>query len=168
MIRVVIVDDQQLVRTGIRSLLERSDDITVVGDADDGASGVRLVVAERPDVVLMDIRMPGMDGLKATRQIIAKPRLRDVRVIMLTTFDTDDHIFEAIRVGAAGFLLKDTTPEELRRAVRVAAAGEALLSPSVTRRVMDAATRPHRPASSSPALQRLTTRERELLTQVAT
>ncbi|MGH3731733.1 MAG: response regulator [Micromonosporaceae bacterium] len=167
MIRVVIVDDQQLVRTGIRSLLERSDDITVVGDADDGASGVRLVVAERPDVVLMDIRMPGMDGLKATRQIIAKPRLRDVRVIMLTTFDTDDHIFEAIRVGAAGFLLKDTTPEELRRAVRVAAAGEALLSPSVTRRVMDAATRPHRPASS-PALQRLTTRERELLTQVAT
>lgn len=167
MIRVVLVDDQHLVRAGFRALLERSEDIAVVGEADEGAAGVRVVVAERPDVVLMDIRMPGVDGLEATRRIVGDDRLRDVKVVVLTTFDADEYVFEAIRIGAVGFLLKDTEPDELRRAVRVVAAGEALLAPSVTRRVLQAvATTTARPATDR--LRFLTDREREVLAQVGT
>ncbi|MFD1152037.1 response regulator, partial [Saccharothrix hoggarensis] len=139
MIRVVLVDDQPLVREGLRALLDRAEDITVVGEAADAASGVAVVRRERPDVVLMDIRMPGGDGIAATRRIVADPELRDVHVVVLTTFDTDEHLLDAVRAGAAGFLLKDTSPDDLREAVRVVAGGDALLSPAVTRRVMRAA-----------------------------
>ncbi|MGH3979751.1 MAG: response regulator transcription factor [Pseudonocardiaceae bacterium] len=166
MIRVVLVDDQHLVRAGLRALLDRADDITVVGEADDGETGLALVRAERPDVVLMDIRMPGTNGLAATRGIVTDERLRDVRVVVLTTFDTDEHIFEAIRIGAAGFLLKDIAPDDLREAVRVVARGDALLSPAVTRRVMDAVTTAARPAAAH-RLDHLTQREREVLAEVA-
>jgi DNA-binding NarL/FixJ family response regulator len=166
-VRVAIVDDQQLVRAGLRALLDRAPDITVIGEAADGASGTALVKAERPDVVLMDVRMPGTDGLEATRQIIADPRLRDVRVVVLTTYDEDESLFAAIRAGAAGFLLKDTGPDELRAAVRTVAAGEALLSPSVTRRVLDAVAAA-RPRLTPERVAGLTAREREVLVQVAT
>ncbi|WP_027942207.1 response regulator [Amycolatopsis taiwanensis] len=166
MLRVVLVDDQQLMRAGLSALLERAEDITVVGEAGDGAAGVALAVAERPDVVLMDIRMPGVDGIEATRRIVADQRLRGTRVVVLTTFDTDEHIFDAIRAGASGFLLKNTEPGELRAAVRTVAGGEALLSPSVTRRVMAAlATSPQPPDPGR--LDRLTERERELLAEIA-
>ncbi|HWL43278.1 MAG TPA: response regulator transcription factor [Ilumatobacter sp.] len=167
MIRVVLVDDQHLVRTGIRALLERTDDITVVGEADDGARGVDVVQRERPDVVLMDVRMPGIDGLDATRRITTDPALAGVGVIVLTTFDTDDHIHDAIALGASGFLLKDSEPDELRHAIRAVAAGDALLSPSVTRRVMTALAA-HRPAVNARRwpLDRLTDREREVLVEV--
>jgi DNA-binding NarL/FixJ family response regulator len=165
MIRVALVDDQQLVRAGLRALLERAEDITVVGEAADGAAGLVLVVEQRPDVVLMDIRMPGVDGLQATHRILADERLRSVRVIVLTTFDTDEHVFEAIRSGAAGFLLKDTSPDDLRRAVRIVASGDALLAPAVTRRVMQAAATagPRRPDDR---LTVLTDRERDILAEV--
>ncbi len=166
MIRVVVVDDQHLVRAGFRALLERAEDVTVVGEAGDGAAGVEVVLAERPDVVLMDVRMPGVDGLEATRRIVADPRLRGVKVIVLTTFDADEHVFAAIRLGASGFLLKDTQPDELRRAVRVVAAGEALLAPSVTRRLMQAVAA-SAPRLVDPArLDPLTDREREVLAEV--
>lgn len=165
MIRIVLVDDQELVRAGLRALLERDSELRVVGEAANGRDGVRLVQATRPDVVLMDIRMPGSDGLEATRQIVAEPTLADTRVIMLTTFDEDEHIHAAIRAGAAGYVLKDITPDELRRAVRVVAGGESLLSPSITRRVMQqfaaslGSTRPH-------LLAELTERERDVLRHV--
>ena len=170
MIRVALVDDQHLVRAGLRALLERPGDITVVGEAGDGDAGVALVRAERPDVVLMDVRMPGTDGLAATRLIVADPALRDVRVVVLTTFDADEHVFEAIRLGASGFLLKDAGPDELRRAVRVVAAGEALLAPAVTRRVLRAvAATPARSATpGGERLAQLTEREREILAEVGT
>lgn len=163
-IQVVIVDDQHLVRAGLRALLERAPDIAVVGEAGDGESGVTVVRTHRPDVVLMDIRMPGHDGLAAARRIIGDAALGDVRVVMLTTFDDDEYLFEAIRAGAAGFLLKDTAPDALRDAVRVVAGGDALLSPAVTRRVLTAAarstgTRPERIAD-------LTGRERDVLALV--
>lgn len=165
MIRVVIVDDQHLVREGLRLLLERADDITVAGDAATADEGVEQVTALAPDVVLMDIRMPGRDGLDATRRIVADPELRQVHVIVLTTFDTDDNIQEAIRAGAAGFLLKDTSPERMRDAVRIVAGGDALLSPAVTRRVMRAAaTRPS--ASTAARLDCLTNRERQVLAEL--
>jgi DNA-binding NarL/FixJ family response regulator len=169
-IRVALVDDQHLVRAGLRALLERPGDITVVGEAGDGDAGVALVRAERPDVVLMDVRMPGTDGLAATRLIVAYPALRDVRVVVLTTFDADEHVFEAIRLGASGFLLKDAGPDELRRAVRVVAAGEALLAPAVTRRVLQAvAAPPARTATpGGERLAQLTEREREILAEVGT
>jgi DNA-binding NarL/FixJ family response regulator len=169
-IRVALVDDQHLVRAGLRALLERPGDITVVGEAGDGDAGVALVRAERPDVVLMDVRMPGTDGLAATSRIVADPALRDVRVVVLTTFDADEHVFEAIRLGASGFLLKDAGPDELRRAVRVVAAGEALLAPAVTRRVLEAvAATPARSAvPGGDRLAQLTEREREILAEVGT
>lgn len=166
MIRVALVDDQHLVRAGLRALLERAEDIAVVGEAGDGDAGFALAVAERPDLVLMDIRMPGADGLAATRRIVADERLREVKVVVLTTFDTDEHVFDAIRAGAAGFLLKDTSPDELRHAVRLVAGGEALLSPSVTRRVMTAAVSPSGPVKPE-RLAGLTEREREVLVAVA-
>jgi DNA-binding NarL/FixJ family response regulator len=140
MIRVVLVDDQPLVRAGLRTLLERDPEIQVIGEAADGEQGVRLVQQTKPDVVLMDIRMPALDGLAATRQIVEDPKLNGTRVVVLTTFDEDEQIHEAIRAGAAGYLLKDSTPEELRHAVHVVAEGEALLSPSITRRVMQQLT----------------------------
>ncbi|MDQ0377601.1 response regulator [Amycolatopsis thermophila] len=166
MIRVALADDQHLMRAGLSALLARAEDITIVGEAADGAEAVELAHTRRPDVVLMDIRMPRLDGIEATRRIVADPRLRAVRVVVLTTFDTDEHILDAIRAGASGFLLKNTEPAELRAAVRTVAGGEALLSPSVTRRVMATLARGHAPADPA-RLARLTERERELLREVA-
>lgn len=166
MIRVALVDDQHLVRAGLSALLGRAEDLAVVGEADDGASGMDLVLAERPDVVLMDIRMPGVDGIEATRRIVADERLRDVRVIVLTTFDTDEHIVDAIKAGASGFLLKNTQPDELRDAVRTVASGDALLSPSVTRRVMAAFASSHRTVRPG-RIDELTDRERDILKEIA-
>lgn len=136
MISVVLIDDQVLVRAGLRALLEHDPEIKIVGEADNGRSGLQLVQEKVPDLVLMDIRMPIMDGLQATRQIVNQPDLHNSKVLVLTTFDEDEDIQEAIRAGAAGYLLKDISPEELRRAVHVVAAGEALLAPGITRRVM--------------------------------
>jgi DNA-binding NarL/FixJ family response regulator len=167
-IRVLLADDQTLVRSGFRELLERTDGIEVVGEASDGAEAVARARAERPDVVLMDIRMPVMDGLEATRTIAADRELSAVRVIMLTTFDLDEYVFEALHAGASGFLLKDVEPDELRTAVRVVAGGEALLSPSVTRRLISQfVARPGRTRHSPPELEELTDREREVLALVA-
>ncbi|MFD4401680.1 response regulator [Nocardia sp. NPDC058499] len=164
MIRVAVVDDQHLIREGLRALLQRTTDIEVAGLAGTGEEGVALVTRTRPDVVLMDIRMPGGDGLDATRRIVADPALRHVQVIVLTTFDTDDNVLDAMRAGAAGFLLKDIDPDELRTAVRTVAAGEALLAPAVTRRVMRAAAQAAGPSTRGVALlERLTPREREVL-----
>jgi DNA-binding NarL/FixJ family response regulator len=167
-IRVLLADDQTLVRAGFRSLLERAPDIEVVAEAADGAAAVEQVRSRRVDVALMDIRMPTMDGLAATRQIVGDPRLGHVRVIILTTFDIDEYVFEALQIGASGFLAKDVEPDELRRAVRVVAAGEALLSPGVTRRVIaEFAARGARPSEHAERLAALTGREREVLTLVA-
>jgi DNA-binding NarL/FixJ family response regulator len=167
-IRVVLADDQQLVRAGFRVLLDNEDGIEVVGEAGDGDAAVELVRAQRPDVVLMDIRMPGLDGLGATRAITSDPDLTAVRVLILTTFELDEYVFEALRAGAAGFLVKHTEPAELLRAVRVVAGGEALLSPSVTRRLIaEFTSRPSRGETSSAALAELTEREREVVVLVA-
>lgn len=162
MIRVLLADDQALVRAGFAALLDAQDDMAVLGQAGDGAEAVRLTRAELPDIVLMDIRMPVLDGLEATRQIAADPRLADVRVIILTTFELDEYVFEALRAGASGFLVKHTEPVELIRAVRVVAAGEALLSPSVTKRLIAEFADRAKPAPSSTSLAALTDREREL------
>lgn len=165
-LRVVLVDDQHLIRTGLRAVLERGPDIVVVGEAGDGAAAVGVVRDQQPDVVLMDVRMPVLDGIEATRRIMADPRLSRVHVVMLTTFDDDEYLFEAIRAGAAGFLLKDTTPDALREAVRTVAGGDALLSPAVTRRVLVAAAR--NPVQDTARLAGLTERERDVLAQVGT
>ena len=167
MIRVVLADDQSLVRAGFRSLLVGEDDIEVVGEAADGEGAVRLAAELAPDVVLMDIRMPGLDGLEATRRIVGDERLGGVRVVILTTFGLDEYVFEAIRAGASGFLVKDTEPEELVQAVRVVAAGDALLSPSVTRRLIgEFAARAKEPQAAA-GLDELTDREREVVGLVA-
>ena len=167
-IRVLLADDQPLVRAGLRMLLSTVPDIEVVGEATDGEAAVRLARELTADVVLMDIRMHGVDGLEATRRISADEDLAGVRVVILTTFDIDDYVFEALQAGASGFLLKDAEPEELIRAVRVAAAGDALLSPSVTRRLIaDYARRPRPRRISSSALEVLTEREREVMALVA-
>jgi DNA-binding NarL/FixJ family response regulator len=157
MIRVLLADDQALVRAGFRALLDAQDDIDVVGEAADGEEAVQLAAKLTPDVVLMDIRMPELDGLAATHQIAADRELSAVRIVILTTFELDEYVFEAIRAGAAGFLVKDTKPAELIDAVRVVASGDALLSPSVTRRLIaEFATRARQPpgrtsSTSSPS-----------------
>jgi DNA-binding NarL/FixJ family response regulator len=162
-ISVLIADDQALVRGGFRALLDAQEDVTVVGEAADGAEAVALALEHRPDVVLMDIRMPGVDGLEATRRLRDDERTSSARVIILTTFDLDEYVFEAIRAGAAGFLVKDTEPAELLRAVRVAMTGDALLSPGITRRLIEEfATRAKEPVAL-PGLAHLTEREREVV-----
>ena len=166
MITVAIADDQQLVRTGFRMILEAEPDIDVVGEAGDGLGAVSLVSDKRPDVVLMDIRMPHQDGIAATRRIVEAGL--ESRVIVLTTFDLDEYVVGAVRAGASGFLLKDVEPEELVRAIRVVAEGEALLSPSVTRQVLSAFMEAPAPAKEAPhAYSQLTEREREVLTLIA-
>jgi DNA-binding NarL/FixJ family response regulator len=165
-ITVVLADDQVLVRAGFRSLLDAQDDITVVGEAADGAAAVQLAMEHRPDVVLMDIRMPGVDGLAATKLIAADERLAAVRVIILTTFDLDEYVFEAIRNGANGFLVKDTEPAELLRAVRAVVAGDALLSPRVTRRLIEEFAARAKDPARVPDLRGLTDREREVVALV--
>jgi DNA-binding NarL/FixJ family response regulator len=165
MIRIVLVDDQELVRAGLRPLAQHDGDIEVVGEAGDGRTGLALVRELRPDVVLMDVRMPRMDGLEATRAIVADPFLTDVRVLVLTTFDEDEHVFAAIRAGASGYLLKDVSPADLRAAIRTVAAGDSLLSPSVTATVMRAAATGPSGVDES-RLAELTDREREVLEQV--
>ncbi|MFT7837594.1 response regulator transcription factor [Saccharothrix sp. BKS2] len=164
MIRVLIADDQALVRGGFRMILESRDDVEVVGEAADGAEAVELTAALDPDVVLMDVRMPGVDGLTATREIVASGAV--ARVLVLTTYDVDDSVYAALRAGASGFLLKDVRPVELVEAVRVVARGDALLAPSVTRRLLDRLVRAL-PAPSPRALDVLTGREREVLRLVA-
>jgi DNA-binding NarL/FixJ family response regulator len=167
MIRVVLADDQALVRAGFRALLDAQDDIEVVGEAGNGEQAVRLATQLMPDIVLMDIRMPGVDGLSATRRIAADARLANIRVVILTTFGLDEYIFEAIRAGASGFLVKDTEPGELVQAVRVVAGGEALLSPSVTKQLIaEFAVRAKEPQTPD-SLGELTDREREVVALVA-
>ena len=166
MIRVVLVDDQEVVRTGLRALAERDGDITVVGEAGTGRAGLSRVRELHPEVVLMDIRMPEMDGLQATREIVADPQLDDVRVLVLTTFDEDELVFEAIRAGAAGYLLKDVSPTDLRSAIRVVAAGESLLSPAVTGTVLRSLAERLQATVDDTPLHVLTEREREVLALV--
>ncbi|MGD3107053.1 response regulator [Streptomyces sp. YGL11-2] len=166
MIRVLLADDQLLVRAGFKALLDAQHDIAVVAEAGDGRQALAAVREHRPDIVLMDIRMPVVDGLVATRRITEDPALSDVKVVMLTTFELDEYVFEAIRSGASGFLVKDTEPEELLRAVRAVVGGDALLSPGVTRRLIaEFAARSKEPASAD-ALSGLTEREREVMALV--
>jgi DNA-binding NarL/FixJ family response regulator len=173
MISVLLADDQALVRAGFRALLNAEPDIEVVAEAGDGLEAVRLAVEHRPDVVLMDIRMPGVDGLEATRRIVADRALAGTKVVILTTFELDEYVFEALRTGASGFLVKDTEPVELLRGVRAVAAGDALLSPSVTRRVIGEFATPGGlgraapPESADRQLEQLTDREREVMVLVA-
>lgn len=168
MIRVLLADDQSLVRSGFRALLGSQPDLDVVGEAADGAEAVARVRELVPDVVLMDIRMPGTDGLAATREITADPSLAGVRVIVLTTFTEDSYVFDAIRDGASGFLVKDSEPEDLIKAIRVVHGGEALLAPGVTRTLIaEFAARSRRGPGPGRALDGLTEREREVVVQVA-
>ena len=169
MIRVLLADDQALIRAGFRVLLDSAEDIEVVGEAENGAQAVTIARDRRADVVLMDIRMPSVDGLEATRRMAADENLAGVKVVILTTFESDEYVYEALQAGASGFLVKDTEPEELLRAIRVVARGDALLSPGITRRLIaDIAARggPSRP-SAHPALSELTEREREIMALVA-
>ena len=167
-IRVLLADDQTLVRSGFRVLLDHTEDVEVVGEVSNGAEALERVRALRPDIVLMDIRMPVMDGLEAARRIGSDAELAGVRVIMLTTFDLDEYVFEALHAGASGFLLKDVEPDDLRDAVRVVARGDALLSPSVTRRLIaEYVSQPGRRTHAPAELEELTEREREVMSLVA-
>jgi DNA-binding NarL/FixJ family response regulator len=172
-VRVVIVDDQTLVRAGFRMIVEARPDLEVVGEAADGEAAVAVTLEQRPDVVLMDVRMPGVDGLEATRRLMAQPDELRPRVLILTTFDLDEYVYEALRAGAAGFLLKDTPPAQLVEAIRVVASGDALLAPSVTRRLIERFVgmpapqgRAAAPADATP-IRDLTARETEVLRLVA-
>jgi DNA-binding NarL/FixJ family response regulator len=168
MIRVLLADDQALLRAGLRVLLENEDDIEVVGEAGDGEAAVSLARDTRPDVILMDIGMPRLDGVQATKRIAADDRLQDSRVLILTTYETDEYVFEALRVGASGFLVKDSEPADVLTAVRLLAGGEALLSPSITRRLIEEyAAWPERQRSTPAQLDELTPREREVMALVA-
>ncbi|MEK6312770.1 MAG: response regulator transcription factor [Curtobacterium sp.] len=168
MTRVVVVDDQQMFRMGLRAILQAQDDLEVVGEASDGAEAVALVLREQPDVVLMDVRMPHLDGIEATRRITAAPSDRPVRIVMLTTFDVDDYVFDALRAGASGFLLKDASAEELVAAVRTVAGGEALLAPRVTRHLVEAfVAAPAPTVPRTEVLEVLTERERDVFLLVA-
>ena len=167
-IRVLIADDEALVRAGFRMLIDFAADLRVVGEARDGVQAVRQVRALRPDVVLMDIRMPVMHGLEATKVILDGDQAQPPRILIVTTFDEDEHVFEALRSGASGFVLKDTPPEQLLDAIRVVAAGDALLTPSITRRLItEFARRPRAVPPAEGLLSQLTGREREVLAQVA-
>ena len=166
-IRVLVADDQALVRGSFRILVDTAPDLTSVGEAASGAEAVELSRSEKPDLVLMDIRMPGVDGIEATRQITADPQTSAVRVLILTTFDLDEYVFAALRAGASGFLLKDTPPADLLAAIRVVAAGDALLAPGVTRRLIAEFTgRPEPAQRPAAALEEVTEREREVLTLI--
>ncbi len=166
-IKVLLVDDEQLVRSGFRLLLDTEDDISVVGEAATGSEAVAKAYALRPDVVLMDIRMPRMDGIAATREIVAAAGLHDVRILILTTYDTDAYVFEGLQAGASGFLLKDAGPTELLHAIRVVAAGDALLAPRITRRLIGEFTMRHKAhQAAEDRLAVLTDREREVLALV--
>ncbi|WP_158879937.1 response regulator [Amycolatopsis anabasis] len=167
-IRVVLADDQALVRAGFRVLLETEDGFEVCGEASDGGQAVALAEEYKPDVVVMDIRMPGVDGLEATRRITRNPELGGVKILVLTTFDVDEYVYDALRAGASGFLLKDTDPPELLRALRVVASGEALLAPTVTRRLIsEFVGRPENRRIDTGAIRQITEREREVLALVA-
>jgi DNA-binding NarL/FixJ family response regulator len=166
-IRVALVDDQQLVRAGFAALLDAEEDLDVVGEAADGHEAIQLAGRARPDVILMDIRMPGLDGIEATRRIVANPALASVHIVILTTFELDEYVFKALRAGAAGFLVKDTDAAELLRAIRVVAGGEALLSPKITRRLISEFATRTRDTRTAPDLDRLTPREREVATLIA-
>ncbi|HEY3141585.1 MAG TPA: response regulator transcription factor [Acidimicrobiales bacterium] len=166
-IRVAIADDQALVRAGFVALLASTEGMSVVGEAADGLDAIDLVRRGRPDVMLMDIRMPRLDGLQATREILADPELCGTRIVVLTTYELDEYVFDALRAGASGFLTKDVEPDDLRNAVRIVAAGHALLAPSVTRRVVDAFAHAISAPKAPERLELLTEREREVLTLVA-
>ncbi|MFI8207369.1 response regulator [Streptomyces sp. NPDC085937] len=167
MIRVLLVDDQPLIRSGFRALLDLEDDIEVVAEAADGRECLALVEEHQPDVALVDIQMPVMDGIEATRRIAADPALAGVHVVMLTNYGMDEYVFEALRAGAAGFLVKDILPEDFLHAVRVAARGDALLAPSLTRRLIGRYVTQHPPARIGSALVSLTAREREAVALAA-
>jgi DNA-binding NarL/FixJ family response regulator len=168
-IRVLIADDQALVRAGFRMVLEAEGDLEIVGEAGDGAEAVAIAREERPDVILMDVRMPNVDGLEATRRVLADSDGDHVRVLILTTFDLDEYVYEALKAGASGFLLKDAPPEDLVDAIRVVARGDALLAPAIMRRVIEEYVRSAPPVdtASSPRLEELTARELEILRLVA-
>src|ERR1700722_13543966 len=166
-IRVLLADDQHLVRAGFRLILERQSDIEVVGEAADGAEAVSMTAALQPDVVLMDIRMPDIDGIQATRLILSRPESRNARILILTTFDLDEYVYEALKAGAAGFLLKDVPPEQLTAAVHAVTSGNALLSPSITCRLIESYTSPTTPAQTQAILEQLTTRETDVLRLLA-
>ncbi|MER7332928.1 MULTISPECIES: response regulator transcription factor [unclassified Micromonospora] len=167
MIRVLFVDDQPLLRGGFRALLDAEDDIDVVAEAANGREGVALAAQHRPDVALIDIQMPVMDGIEATRHVAANPDLRGVHVVILTNYGFDEYVFNALRAGATGFLVKDIEPTDLLHAVRVAARGDALLAPSITRRLISEYVHRPTPTADDAALTQLTNREREVVTLVA-
>jgi DNA-binding NarL/FixJ family response regulator len=167
-IRVLLADDQALVRAGFHALLDAQDDIEVVGEAADGHDAIKLAAQLAPDLILMDIRMPGLDGLQATRAITADPSLAAVRIVILTTFDLDEYVFDALLAGASGFLVKDTEPHDLLNGLRAVARGEALLAPRATKRLIEEFATRAKPTTPPPELDELTPREREILALVGT
>ncbi|MPZ91141.1 MAG: response regulator [Actinobacteria bacterium] len=168
MVKVLIADDQALVRTGFRMILDAEDDVEVTGEAADGLEAIAAARSERPDVILMDVRMPNMNGIEATRRLVDKDDVDPIRVLILTTFDLDEYVYDALRAGASGFLLKDAPPENLVQAVRVVARGEGLLAPSITKRLIEEiAQRPPQHTAPPEALRSLTQRELEVLQLVA-